>query len=256
MSSFVIKLIAIFSMLLDHSGDALLGRLSFLNMLGRIAFPLFAFQLVIGYSNTHNLKKYLIRLFLFALISQVPYGIFINNVFGYNNELNIFFTLILGILVMLIYDYQPKITFNSQFLIIVAKVWSIFLILLSSQALKVDYGFWGVLLILLIYILYPNNLNNQNSYLRNALFKLSKTQRITIFEIAMFVMIVAKYICYFFTCSFGTIFELIFFTFLPTVFMLIYNGKKGPSMKYFFYLFYPVHLIILDIISFLSSSIL
>ena len=58
MSSFIIKIIAIFTMFIDHSGDALIGKTSILNVIGRIAFPLFAFQLVVGYKNTSNLKKY------------------------------------------------------------------------------------------------------------------------------------------------------------------------------------------------------
>ena len=77
MSSFVIKLIAIISMICDHTSDALIGHLSFWNIIGRVAFPLFCFQLVIGYKHTRNIEKYLLRLFLFGLISQVPFSLFI-----------------------------------------------------------------------------------------------------------------------------------------------------------------------------------
>lgn len=70
MSSFVIKLIAIITMLCDHSGDAILGRFSFLNVIGRIAFPLFCFQIVIGYKHTKNVNKYFLRLFIWYYISN------------------------------------------------------------------------------------------------------------------------------------------------------------------------------------------
>ena len=69
MSSFVIKIIAIISMLFDHTNDVFIGHLSVFNLIGRIAFPLFSFQLVVGYTYTHNIKKYISRMFIFALIS-------------------------------------------------------------------------------------------------------------------------------------------------------------------------------------------
>ena len=70
MSSFIIKIIAIISMLFDHTNDVFIGHLSVLNLIGRIAFPLFSFQLVVGYTYTHNIKKYISRMFIFALISD------------------------------------------------------------------------------------------------------------------------------------------------------------------------------------------
>ena len=69
MSSFVIKLIAVITMFMDHFADVVVGHNSWLNYFGRIAFPLFCFQFVIGYKNTSNKKKFFIRLLLFALIS-------------------------------------------------------------------------------------------------------------------------------------------------------------------------------------------
>ena len=76
MSSFAIKLIAIITMFCDHFGDAILGRFSILNIIGRIAFPLFCFQIVIGYKHTKNINKYIIRLLLFGIISQIPFSLF------------------------------------------------------------------------------------------------------------------------------------------------------------------------------------
>lgn len=68
-SSFTLKIIAIIFMLCDHFGDAILKPFSFFNVLGRIAFPIFAFQLTEGYIHTKNLKKYFKRLIIFAIIS-------------------------------------------------------------------------------------------------------------------------------------------------------------------------------------------
>ena len=72
MSAFVLKIIALISMLCDHSSYLIYGKFSFLNYIGRLAFPIFAFQISEGYIHTKNLKRYFLRLFLFAIISQAP----------------------------------------------------------------------------------------------------------------------------------------------------------------------------------------
>ena len=91
-------------MFLDHSSDALIGHLSVLNIIGRLAFPIFAFQLAIGYTHTHDISKYAKRLALFAFISQIPLSIFTYFIFGTAIYLNIFFTLLFGLISLLIYD--------------------------------------------------------------------------------------------------------------------------------------------------------
>ena len=75
-SAFVLKIIAVITMTIDHSGYLIFGGSSFMNFIGRIAFPIFAFQITEGYTHTHNLKKYFLRLFAFALISQIPFMLF------------------------------------------------------------------------------------------------------------------------------------------------------------------------------------
>ena len=76
MTSFILKCIAMISMLIDHTSVAYFGQTTLFNVIGRIAFPIFAFQISEGYIHTKNLKKYLLRLFCFAIISQVPFMLF------------------------------------------------------------------------------------------------------------------------------------------------------------------------------------
>ena len=71
MTSFVLKCIAMVAMLIDHTSTAYFGYTTLFNVIGRIAFPIFAFQISEGYIHTKNLKKYFLRLFLFAVISQL-----------------------------------------------------------------------------------------------------------------------------------------------------------------------------------------
>lgn len=239
MSSFIIKIIAIISMLLDHSSDALIGYATPLNFIGRIAFPLFCFQLVIGYAHTHDVKKYCFRLGLFALISQIPFGIMIYNYSGTILALNVFFTLLLGLLIMIVYD--SKQLHNIYKCLIIA------LILILAHYVNVDYQALGILLILVIHVFYKKGLfqsNNDLSTHSNVALKL-------LFIFAMLIFSVLRYLSLIGYFSFNYIFCFMLFTFIPTFIMLMYNGKKGPSLKYFFYIFYPAHLIVLNILHFI-----
>ena len=78
MSSFILKLIAMVTMFIDHLGDTCFKQVTAMNVIGRIAFPIFAFQISEGYIHTKNLTKYFLRLFLFAFISQIPFMLFLS----------------------------------------------------------------------------------------------------------------------------------------------------------------------------------
>lgn len=231
MSSFLLKIIAIISMICDHTSDALIGYLSFFNIIGRIAFPLFCFQLVIGYKNTKSVEKYFFRLFIFALISQIPFSLFTYCFAGIFDNLNIFFTLSLGLLAMLVLD---KVN-NKWFAIFI----DIILILLA-EFIKVDYGSWGVCLILAIFVFYKDKKCNYNS--NNFLAPLKNN---LLFAFIFFILCIIRFIPHFKYIDSNIVILEILGTFFPIIFMLLYNGQKGPSMKYFFYAFYPLHLIVL-----------
>ena len=115
MSAFVLKIIALISMACDHTSYLIYGKFSFLNYIGRLAFPIFAFQISEGYIHTNNLKKYFMRLFLFALISQIPFSLFRSSyISGFG--LNIFFTLFLGLGAIKIFDVFYKLEYKEKFM--------------------------------------------------------------------------------------------------------------------------------------------
>ena len=91
MSTFVLKIIACISMLFDHAGYIVFNGFSFFNYIGRLAFPIFCFQLAQGYTHTQNKQKYFIRLLIFALISQIPFSLFYTAI-SQGFMLNILFT--------------------------------------------------------------------------------------------------------------------------------------------------------------------
>lgn len=217
MSSFVLKIIALISMLLDHSGYVIFNGFSSFNLLGRFAFPLFAFQLTEGYTHTKSLKKYIFRLFLFAIISEIPFLLFklkfVENTFA----LNIFFTLLLGLITIWIYD-KNKIL-GSCFLLFAATI---------AEFLKFDYGAFGIFIIFTFFVFKNNKL---------------------LMDLFFILAVIIKYLCniliYFNTVYFYIYILLCIFTIFPIIFINLYNGKEGKKIKYLLYIFYPLHLSIL-----------
>ncbi len=113
MSAFILKIIAVISMTCDHLSYLIFRQFSFLNYIGRIAFPIFAYQITEGYIHTHSLKNYFLRLFVFALISQVPFMLF-TSMYSTSIHLNIFFTLILGLISIFIYEFLNNLKYDKN----------------------------------------------------------------------------------------------------------------------------------------------
>lgn len=100
----LLKLLALLTMLVDHIGYMFYPNEMLFRIIGRLAFPIFAYQIAVGYSQTSNLKKYVFRLLLFAIITQLPYSFF-NIDFKFNPfHFNVLFTFILGIGLLYIFD--------------------------------------------------------------------------------------------------------------------------------------------------------
>ena len=202
-------------MFLDHY-HYVVGGSEILNVIGRIAFPIFAFTLNEGYVHTRSLKKYLLRLFIFAVSIQMP-----SILFGHDYPMNIFFTLFLGLLSIYI--------FNLKKMNVILKIILIGFVLFFSQKFKLDYGIYGILVII-----------NFNIFRNNK------------FKILMNFLVLNIY-----NVIFPKVFDLPdtqLFSLISLVFIFMYNGEKGRSMKYFFYLFYPIHFFILEVIKFILEK--
>ena len=142
MSLFILKIIGILSMFLDHYYFIISGP-KILNIIGRVAFPIFAFALNEGYRHTKNLKLYLIRLGIFALVIQLP--LFFSST---KYPMNIFFTLFTGLLIITIMNTK-KVNIFPKILIIA----SLFYI---TKKFEFDYSIYGILLIMILNIFYNN----------------------------------------------------------------------------------------------------
>ncbi len=213
MNSFWLKIVAIISMFADHLSYALPQRVPALNAVGRIAFPLFAFQIAQGCRYTRNFNAFALRLAVFAIISQYPFSLLMRMTGGAQTTLNIFFTLFIGVMLIRAYMLIPCKP---------AAVIAVVLGACVADLIKTDYGAWGVLLIFLLFLAGDNKLHQVLAVLFMAVIKYSNT----------FVV--------------SGVIQANPVAFLTSIlFIMMFNGQKGASLKYAFYVFYPAHLLLL-----------
>lgn len=214
-------MIACFTMILDHIKYGIPQTDNFITeYLGRISYPLFAFLIVEGYVHTSDLKKYYKRLFIFAIISQIPFMLF-RTLVGEWKMLNIMFTLLLGLLSITSYDKIKKEYISFPI--------CIGLIILGNF-INVDYGWFGVATILILYVFRENKILKSIGYaILVALYFYFSGVRIINDEII-------------------TLYFSILLSIIP---MVLYNGEQGKRIKYFFYWFYPIHMMIIYGLSFI-----
>ena len=229
-----LKLIAVVSMLCDHAAirllayglipalyaageDALAERWNqvfwILRSVGRMAFPIYVFLLTEGFCHTRNRSRYALRLGAFALISEVPFDLLVYGKLWDFQSQNVFFTLFLGVFMLTAVDWISRNTDAAlaqyrQMAVIVAAA-------LLAWFLRTDYDAAGIMLIAVLFW-----------------FRLTPDAAC----LAGFVLMAAAE------------FRPVYIPGLAVSFFLIrcYNGTRGAwKGKWFFYLVYPVHLLVL-----------
>lgn len=247
-SSAVLKNVAVVTMLIDHIGAVILTRLLIQNglytamvsqetysawmtqngvmydsymamrVLGRLAFPIYCFLLVEGFQKTRDVKKYLGRMFLFALLSEVPFDLALSGRVWYPEYQNVFFTLLTGLAVIAgLHLVEQHLGGNGKGKKILGIGLDVCIMIAGSVlalVLKTDYSFKGVVAIVVLY-----------------LFRNSKKAQMFAGAIIFLLMD-----------------GLEMFAALSFILIYFYNGTRGKQNKYFFYFFYPVHLLILWLI--------
>lgn len=135
----MIKIIALTTMLIDHLGQIFFPHVPILNIIGRLAFPLYAWGVAKGYKYTRNFILYSLRLLLLSIVSQVPYYYLFGPAYG----LNVCFTLLSGLTSIWIYENFRPICLR----------WPVIAgLLIFSQVLNFNYGMYGVLTVLMFKI--------------------------------------------------------------------------------------------------------
>ncbi len=223
-SADTLKWIAIITMFMDHIGAGIIEQTNIifhpcgivadiiLRFIGRLAFPIFCFLLVEGFYHTRSRQGYFCKLLLFAVISELPFEIlfFRRVVAGLNN---VFWTLAIGMGMMILLSVLEESDFperNENFYVNKDIVTILILVcsMVFAKKLQTDYGAIGILL---IFILYKTRQNRMKQCIWGAV--------VMLYEITA-----------------------------PVAFLLIYryNGiRKQKKLKYFFYCFYPLHILLL-----------
>ncbi len=209
-NSFQLKCVAIVTMLIDHVGAIFFPEYLIFRYIGRIAFPIFCFLLVEGFFHTRDIRKYMFRLGIFALISEIPYDLAFRGVALEFEKQNVFFTLFIGVALMYALEQCPEWP---------VKIVEVLLAMWFTVLLCTDYSFKGILLISIYYF-----------------FRKYKWLKLGL----------------------GAVWSLLWgeiqrYSILASFLLAAYNGEKGYSFKYFFYVFYPLHLFVLFVISCLTG---
>lgn len=213
-------------------------------VLGRIAFPIFAFGIAQGCAYTHDPGRYLFRLFLFALVSEVPFNLTLNrdwlslnlktSVFGFHN---VFFTLFLGAVCCFIYQ-----SLRDR-----SKAWVAFfpigILVFTAEILGTDYGGFGVLFILAPFILFQDKQMRVLSLgILSVIFYVFVTQ-FTGFNHYVFQWLNPENTSYVFLLQcLGAL--------MGVALLAFYNGQRGKQyQKWIFYFLYPGHLLLFYLIA-------
>ncbi len=165
----VLKIIAMVTMLIDHIGYMFYPELKYLRIIGRIAYPIFAYMIAMGWTHTSSKKDYFIRLSIFGLISQIPYSYFnpeLKAEFLHFNVI-ILFTFSLGALWLV--DQFKKNKNYFYLLLIIPYVFIPTGYELYFQNAAFSYSTYGVLMVLLFYV-FKNPLLVMGSYLLLTLY--------------------------------------------------------------------------------------
>lgn len=226
MTAFHIKLIAAAAMLLDHMQVAFPDVFPIhFRVIGRLAFPLFAFLVAEGFHRTRSPEKFLLRLAIFAVISEPFYDAVFNGAAGWRgvdflNSTNIFYTLLLGGCAIVLYKYANRWGRVAAGACVLA-------IAILAAWLGTDFSWTGVVFIFALYMAGQ-----------------TKPRRM----IVMAIMCLALWRSLLWEVITPLHTQMILVTLCTVPLAALYNGRRGRDWRWGFYLFYPVHLMILAFI--------
>jgi len=210
LDSTTLKFIALITMAIDHVGMAFFPGTMWLRAIGRIAMPIFAFCIAEGFVHTRNRGRYLLRLVIFAAVSELPYDLAVSGAVDWQSQ-NVIITFALSAAALICFDWLSR----KKNRLCSAAAWTAVVLFAGIAALAhTDYGFAGVALVFGFYILRDK----------------PRAVRIGV-----------SLIC--FAALDGILFEL--WCLMSAVPLLMYNGERGAGLKWTFYLFYPLHLLMI-----------
>ena len=244
MSAFMLRLIACIFMLIDHIGYAF--NISAFRIIGRLAFPIFLFLIYNGYLHTSCKWRYGLRLGIFAILSQIPFSLFGHNTLLYPNG-NVFFTLLICLICFWIGDIMRKNKVLKWFCL---APWICAFVIYYFGFIRSDYGAKAVLMATCLFLFYDKALWKRVLLVLGTACSVFYSFFLSL-VIALKDVIVGDPVHISYPNSWAMIQV---FCLLAFLFIFAYNGEKGfvakskwggKLLQYGFYLFYPVHMLIL-----------
>lgn len=230
-----LHIMAMAFMLCDHLWGTVVPGNDWMTCIGRLAFPVFAFLLVEGYFHTKNLKRYLLRLLAFAVISEIPFNLAIGSRAFYPIHQNVLWTFLISLL--LIHWNERANNKGNVFAQIVVGCASILSACIIGILTFVDYNHYGILTVLVFY------------FFRGRKWWCYLGQLVCLWYINIEMMGGLGYALSLFGKDFFLSQQS--FALLALIPIWLYRGKQGHHSKpfqYFCYAFYPAHLLILGLL--------
>ncbi len=228
MNGKVLKWIAIITMTFDHIGFYLVpeGPLYLiLRSIGRIAYPLFAFMIAEGFHKTSHLSRYWMRLAVAALVIELGLlGFYFIEGTSYLLTTNVFIPLVIGLSILILLKQQK---WYLKLLIIP--------LLILPELLHTSYGIYGIMIIL-IFGLISHRVEQISTFILLSIFFID-------WPVLLWIGL-GEYARYMYIQWFSLL------SFIP---LFLYNGTRGTYNKWFFYIYYPAHLLVLFIIQFFMT---
>ena len=236
-TSFSLHLMAMLFMLCDHLWGTIVPGNDWLTCIGRVCFPIYAFLLVEGYFHTSNLKKYVKRLLLFAVISEIPFNLAMASSVIYPFHQNVLWSFLIAL--GLIHCNEKAKASEKLWIRIAVGIFTILSCYLLGLITMVDYYHAGILMVLTFYFFHHRNWWDYVGQLLCLGYINLELLGGFGYEVVLF----------------G---ETVFLTrqglaLLALIPIWLYKGKQGYHSKwwkYFCYAFYPVHLLILGLLKF------
>ena len=235
LTSFTLHISAMILMLCDHLWATIIPGNNWLTCIGRIAYPIFAFMIVEGYFHTGDLKKYVRRLFLGAIISEIPFNLVMGSRLFYPIHQNVLFTFLIGIL--LIYLNEKVKNTQKILRIILTGIGTIALGFILGLISFTDYNYAGVFTVLTFY------------FFRGRKWWQMLGQALCLYYINFEILQGLGYEIQIFGHHYFFVQQ--GFAILALIPIWLYHGKQGlynKQIKWFYYGFYPLHLLLLAIV--------
>lgn len=233
-SSAGLHILAMFCMLLDHLWATVVPGNDWMTCVGRLAFPIFAFLIVEGYFHTRSLKKYALRLLIGAVISEIPFNLMLTGRIFYPFHQNVLWTFLISLGLI---RWNEKMKGGKPWRRCLRSGMSLMLGILIGSLTMVDYYGYGVAMVLIFY------------FFRGRSWQCRLAQLLSLYWINAELMGGLMY-------EFEALGRLWAvqqqaFAVLALIPIWMYQGRKGkqgPAFRYFCYLFYPAHMLILGIL--------